>query len=119
MYLLEIDHTQNRIHITLSDRFDEPQAKALLDELKLRLEEVEPGFHVLCDLTTLEEFDPSAVLCFRGVMDLCNKGGVRKVIRIISDPLHNFGLTVTSYFHYGSGIPVVTCRNIKEALKHL
>ena len=32
MYLLEIDRTQNRIHIMLSERFDEPQAKSLLEK---------------------------------------------------------------------------------------
>jgi hypothetical protein len=119
MYLLEIDRAQNRIHMMLSKRFDEPQAQALLDELRVRFKELETGFQVLCDLTTLEEFEPSAALCFRGVMDLCNEGGVSKVVRIIPDPRHDFGLSMMSHFHYDNGIPVIACENLDAALKHL
>jgi anti-anti-sigma regulatory factor len=119
MYLVEIDHERNRIHITLSERFDEGEAKALLAELRSRFEELEKDFHVLCDLTTLEHFDRAARRQFKRVMDLCNEGGVRKIIRIIPDPLDNFGLTVMSHFHYDNGVQIINCRNIKEALKHL
>lgn len=119
MYLLEIDRTLNRIHLTLSDQFDEPQAAALLDKIQLRLGELEQDFYVLCDLTSLKEFSPSARSNFRAVMDLCNEAGVRKIIRIIPDPLDNFGLTIMSYIHYDSGIPVVTCKTMEEACRHL
>ncbi|MBC8205935.1 MAG: hypothetical protein H8E68_02150 [Kiritimatiellaeota bacterium] len=119
MYLLEIDRTQNRIHITLSDRVDEAQTKALLDELRLRVGELEPGFRILCDMTTLEEFNESAGVHYRSVMDLCNEANVSKIIRIIPNPIHNFGLTVMSHFHYNSGIPVVICKDFNEALRHL
>jgi len=119
MYLIEIDTAHNRLHLTLSGWFDEHQAKSLLDELRLRFSELEKDFHVLCDLTTLEKFDQSARPHFARVMDLCNEGGVRKVIRIISNPINNFGITVMSHFHYGNGVQVVTCGSLKEALKHL
>lgn len=119
MYLLEIDRAHNRMHIMLTDHFDEPQAKALLKEIKQRLPELEQGFHVLCDLTTLEKFDRPARTCFSKVMDVCNASGIGKVVRIIPDPLDNFGLTILSHFHYGDGIPVLTCKTLKEALKHL
>lgn len=119
MYLLEIDRTQNRIHITLSDRFDELQAKSLLDEIQLRFEELEQDFHVLCDLTTLEEFDRSARSYFRAVMDSCNKAGVRRIIRIIPSPLNNWGLTIMSHIHYDSDISVINCKTLQEASKHL
>ena len=56
---------------------------------------------------------------FRGIMDLCNEHGVKKVIRIVPNPLHDFGLTGMSHFHYGSGVKVVTCRNLDEAIDYL
>jgi anti-anti-sigma regulatory factor len=119
MYLLGIDRTKNRVHITLSDRFDALQAKTLSEELTSRLEELERGFCMLCDLTTLEEFDPSAAKHYESMMDLCNKNGVSKIIRIIPNPARNFGLTVMSYFHYDREIPVVTCSKFREVLGHL
>jgi hypothetical protein len=119
MYLLGIDRTQNRIHITLLDRIDELQAKALLEEARTRLEELVPRFHVLCDLTALEELDHSAVKHFEAMMDLYNEYGVCKVIRIIPNPLQNFGFTIMSQFHYDREIPIITCSNFQEALAHL
>jgi predicted site-specific integrase-resolvase len=80
---------------------------------------VKEGFNVLCDLTALNTFDLSARKHFRAVMDLCNKNGVSRIIRIIPDPLNNFGLTVMSYFHYAKGVKIITCSDLKEALEHL
>ena len=119
MYLLGIDCVQNRIHITLSGRFDEHQAKALSGELKSRMDELTPGFYILCDLTTLEAFDHSAAKPYETIMDLCNEGGVCKIIRIIPNPVQNFGLTVMSHFHYDREIPIVTCSSFQEASEHL
>lgn len=119
MYLLEIDRVLNRVHITLAERFDASQAKALQDELQLRLKELDRGFSILCDLTTLEEFDELAEPYYRSIMDLCNQNGVSKVVRIIPNPVQNFGLTVMSHFHYASGVPVIICRNLREALENL
>ena len=118
MYLLQIDQMHNRLHITLSGQFDERQADKLNAELIIRINELREGFHVLCDVTSLEEFDSSARKHYRSVMDLCHKSGVRKVVRIVPSLVNNFGLTVMSYFHY-KDVPVITCRNLEEALKHL
>lgn len=119
MYLLEIDHKNNRVHLTLSERFDEAQAHSLLRELRQRFEELGEDFHVLCDMTSLTEFEHSARPHFRAMMDVCNEGGVKKIIRILPNPLHDFGLTVMSHFHYGNGVQIVTCKTFDEALKHL
>lgn len=119
MYLLEIDHKHNRIHLMMSERFDAPQAESLLVDAQTRAEEMKAGFHVLCDLTTLEEFDPDAKATFRRFMDLMNRSGARKIIRIIPDPLDNFGLTVMSIFHYDDSVHIINCKTLKEALTHL
>jgi len=119
MQLLDIDLTHNRMHITLAETFDEPEAQALLSEVEARMEELQEGFLVLCDLTSLQKFEPTARLHFRRIMDLCNERGVGKVIRIASNPLNDFGLTVLSHFHYDSHVPVITCRTFEEAARHL
>ena len=119
MQLLDIDLTHNRVHITLSETFNEPEALALLAEIESRLAELKSGFIVLCDLTSLHKFDHVARMHFRRIMDLCNNCGVGKVIRIVPNPLNDFGLTILSHFHYGNGVPIITCRSFGEASKHL
>ncbi len=118
MYLLQIDQQHNRLNIRLSGVFDDRQAEKLSADLMLRLHELTEGFHVLCDLTGLEKFDRPAKKHYRNFMDLCRKSGVRKVIRILPESQDNFGLTIMSHFHYRN-IPVITCNNLDEALKHL
>lgn len=119
MYLLDIDRAKNRVHLTLSDHFDTEQAAALLQEMRQRIEELKPEFSVLCDVSILETFDTDAKTHFRGIMDLCNERCVGKVIRIIPDPLNNFGLNIMSMFHYCDNVKIITCESFEEAQKHL
>lgn len=119
MYSFEIDQKNNRIHLTLTECFNELQSIHLLKEVTERLNELERGFCILCDLSALDEFESKAKTHFRSIMDLCNTHGVKKVIRIIPDPLNNFGLTLMSYFHYPEHISVVNCTTTKDAQKHL
>ena len=117
MYLLQIDQMHNRLHIILSGQFDERQADKLSADIMIRISELREGFHILSDVTSLEKFDRSARKHYRKIMDLCHKSGVRKVVRLVSKH-DDFGLTVMSHFHYKK-VPVITCRNIEEALEHL
>ncbi len=119
MQLVDIDVSHNRVHITLSETFQENEAMQMLDEITIRLKELQNGFLVLCDLTALKIFEHDARRVFREIMDLCNRNGVGKVIRIVPDPLNDFGLTVLSHFHYDHGVPVITFRTLDEAKKHL
>ncbi|MBN2161741.1 MAG: hypothetical protein JXR25_09140 [Pontiellaceae bacterium] len=119
MYLLEVDSPKNRIHITFTKRLDEAQSRAILNEIKDRIGEVQDGFSVLCDMTTLTDIDKDAKRGVQEIMDFCNARKVGKVIRIVANPLHDFGLTIMSCFHYDSGVSVVTCKTLEEALEHL
>ena len=118
MYLLQIDPVHNRLNIKLSGSFDGSQSAKLSADLMLRINELQEGFHILCDLTGLLKFERSARKHYMHVMDLCRKSGARKVVRILPDSQENFGLTIMSYFHY-KNIRVITCNNFDEALKHL
>lgn len=119
MYLLEVDSHKNRIHLTFAKRLDEAQSRAILNEIKDRIGEVREGFSVLCDMTTLADIDKDAKRGIQDIMDFCNARKVGKVIRIVPNPLHDFGFTIMSCFHYNSEVSVVTCKTLEEALEHL
>ena len=117
MYLLEIDQSRDILHLTLMGTIDAAEAETVLSELERRREELQKGFTILTDLTSLEALEPSTAPYIQKTMDLCNECGVGKVIRIILEPAQNFGFTVMSYFHYDEGVPVVTCSTLEEAAK--
>jgi hypothetical protein len=52
-------------------------------------------------------------------MDLFDKAGIAKVVRIISDPAKDIGFSIMSLFHYRRRIPIITCETMEEALRAL
>ena len=119
MYLFEIDRTHNRMHIMLTDHFTESEAVELLEKCKARIDEINPDYHILCDLTSLETFEYQAKLIYTQVMDLCNATGAKKVIRIFADPMETFGMSIMSTFHYNDDVEIVSTDSFTRALKHL
>jgi hypothetical protein len=101
--------------VTLLGRFDESDAKAFVPELSRCLPELGEGFRAITDISQLEELTPEATPFVKQWMDLCNARGVSKVVRVIPDPVQNFGLTVMSYFHYDKDTSVSTCSSLAEA----
>jgi hypothetical protein len=73
----------------------------------------------LSDLSDLEIMDPDCAAEIEFGMDLCNKAGVSKVVRVIPDPRKDIGLTIMSVFHYHRGVKIVTCETLAQALQAL
>jgi len=119
MYRIEIDKSLNRLHLTLARRHDKEQAEFLFEELENRIGELKEGFHILTDITQLQEVDEAARPLIKESMDLCNRYGVGKIVRIVENPLHDFGLKLMSYFHYDGKVPVITCGSLGEAMETL
>ena len=80
------------------------------------LAELPPGFRLLSDLSKLETMDPACLAYIKTNMDLLNKRGVSKVVRVIPDPHKDIGLNILSLFHYRRGLPIVTCETREEAM---
>ncbi|QBG48497.1 hypothetical protein EGM51_14215 [Verrucomicrobia bacterium S94] len=119
MYLFEIDKPNNSMHIMLADHFTEEEALELLEKCKARIEEVNPEYKILCDLTALETFEHPAKMIYRNIMDLFNATGAKKIIRLFSDPRQTFGMNIMSTFHYTDDVEIVSTDSLLHALKHL
>lgn len=83
------------------------------------LSQLSSGFRVLADLSDLQSMDVSCAPHIKQIMELCNKAGVDTVIRVIPDPKRDIGLQIMSYFHYGSGVRIVTCETLAQAINML
>jgi len=119
MFKIEVEKGANLLTISYSGAVTADEVRRCAGEIELRLIELEPGFRMLTDLTGLESMEVKSVTPIRQMMDLCNKGGVAMVVRVIPDPHKDIGLNIISLFHYSRRVRILTCKNLQEARKAL
>jgi hypothetical protein len=115
MVTVEIDEPKNLLVIRYRGRIPAAEVERALEEVRAGLGKLETGFRLLGDLTELESMEVSAAPHVEKIMDLCNEKGVATVVRVIPDPHRDIGLQIMSYFHYGEGVQIATCRTVAEA----
>lgn len=79
------------------------------------IEQMQPGFTVLADLTGLEEMEIECVPHITGLMDRFRRAGVKRVVRVIPDPAKDIGFTLLSHTHYRGTVPFHTVRSLHDA----
>ena len=89
------------------------------DELKGLLAELDPGFRVLVDLTSLESINLDCAGVIGELMKLIDQGGVGMVVRVIPDPQKDIGMNILTIFHYRRLPQIVTCQKLVEAVEAL
>jgi len=119
MVQVESDQSKNLLRIAFLERVGPDEAKLGVEKMRQALSDLSPGFRLVADLSRLESMDLACAEHLKRSMDLCNKAGVSKVIRIIPDPQKDIGLNIMSKFHYRREIPIVTCESEAEAMKVL
>src|SRR5258708_30923007 len=119
MYKAEAQTGQNLLTISYSGAITAQEVQRAAAEGELRLNELQPGFRLLTDLTGLESMEVKSVPHIRRIMDLCNQRGVAMVVRVIPDPHKDIGLNIMSLFHYNRRVQFVTCKNGDEAKRAL
>jgi len=116
MFQVETDKSKNLLTLTFSGHITQPETHRWKDEIKTRLADLHPGFKLLADLTRMDAMDFACAPDIEAVMELCNRAGISKVVRIIPDPSKDIGLNIMSLFHYRRGVTIVTCETMEEAL---
>lgn len=118
MFNLSTDAKGNKLVITFKGHFDLRQAEQFYAELQKDIPKLKKGFIVFTDLSSLERMDMSARALIEKAMDLFNKSGVSKVVRIIPDQEKDIGFNIMSIFHYSTEIPIHTYKTYQEAKEH-
>ena len=119
MYHSEIEESTNLLKVSYAGRVDAQQTRRCAKECETALQTLRPGFRLLTDMSDLEEMDLACVPHIKRIMDLCDKGGVELVVRVIADPHKDIGLNIMSLFHYSKQVRIVTCKDLVEAHKIL
>jgi anti-anti-sigma regulatory factor len=119
MFQVEADTTLNVLKVSYSQQVDPAQVKQCREQVEVLLLKLRPGFQVLADLSRLDWMEYACAAEIRSIMDLCQKNGVSKVIRVIPDPHKDIGFTVMSLFHYGHDVAILTCETLPAAMERL
>jgi hypothetical protein len=119
MFTIEFEQPRNLLVIRYSDHVGPDETARALKEMRLTLNNVERGFRLLADLTSLRSMDLACAPHIESAMDMCNEKGVAQVVRIIPDPRQDIGMQIMSYFHYGGDVRIITCETADEATRFL
>jgi anti-anti-sigma regulatory factor len=119
MYHSEIEESTNLLQVRYTGHVDAEQTRRCAMECEAAVRKLRPGFRLFTDMTHLEEMDLACVPHLKRMMDLCDKGGVELVVRVIPDPHKDIGLNIMSLFHYRKRVRIVTCKDLAEAQKIL
>ena len=119
MVFVETDPARQLIVVRYGGHITPAEVQKALQGARAAVARLEKGFRLLVDLTELEKMDLACAPFIEKMMDLCQEKGVAEVVRVIPDPTRDIGMGIMSHFHYGSGVSIVTCSTLADALKLL
>ena len=105
--------------MSFAQHVDATQMGLCLTRVTHLLGDMEPGFRLMTDLSSLESMDADCAPDLGVMMDLCSKKGVKVILRVIPDPQKDIGFTILSHLHYGSDVRVTTYDNLADAIHGL
>ena len=113
------DIKRNKVIISFEGTVDLVQARDFYEDFKNALLKLKKGFVVLTDLSSLEKMNTETHHYIEKAMDLCNKQGVSKIIRIIPDSTKDIGFHIMSLFHYSPDVKILTFKSLEQAGHYL
>jgi hypothetical protein len=119
MWTAAVDQAKQLLQLRFSGSVGLEEAQACLKEVRQLVAGIRPGFMLLTDLSELDRMDISCEPLIDEVMEILNRRGIRKVVRVIPDPRKDIGFGIMSLFHYGQHVKVITCARLSEAEPHL
>jgi hypothetical protein len=119
VYSVELDPSQRLVVISAARHVSAAEAREAVEQLRLSLESISPGFHVLADFRWLESMDSAAAQPIAEIMDLLAAKKVASVSRVMPDPHKDIGFNILSQFHYGPEIRVETFERLADAIAAL
>ena len=88
-------------------------------DLEALLAELGPDFRVLVDLSYLELMEVDCAPELGGFMELIDRSGVAKVVRVIPNQTKDIGMNILTAFHYRNRPQIITCKTMTEAAREL
>jgi hypothetical protein len=119
MFQASADPSKNLLTFLFSGNITRDETTRWKGELPGQLAGLQSGFKLLSDFSGVQSIDVVSAPDIEEVMDLLNRAGIGKVVRIIAHPRQDIGLSIMSLFHYRRCVSIVTCQTMEEALEAL
>src|ERR1043166_7421187 len=119
MYAVELDGSKRLLVISAVQTVTAEEASRAARQIRDRVRDVAPGFHVLADFRWLKSMDPMSAPHIAEMMDALAEKKVASVTRVMPDPHKDIGLNILSQFHYGPEIQIATFETLADALQNL
>lgn len=119
MFLATINKKQRLLHVSYICKVTVSDLERGFEELKSIVKEFPDGFILFADLGRMEALDAACAPIIGQTMELFDRSGVERVVRLFPDPSLDIGLNILSAFHYSSRRPIVTCDTMKAAMRAL
>src|SRR5215471_13259302 len=119
MFQMETDQAKNLVTFKFSQHVTTEETGRWREQLPGVLARVKPGFTLFSDLSELDLMDAACAVDIEWSMDVLNKAGIEKVVRVIPDPRKDIGLKIMSVFHYRKCVTIITTESLEEGRKAL
>jgi len=119
MFHAEVDTSKRVVTVSFAQRVDSQEMKSCLEKVRTILVEIEPGFRLLTDLTSLESMDANCSKDLGEMMSLCDAKGISGIVTVVPDPQKDIGFSLMEPFHYGKHVKVTTCKTLADAIQSL
>ena len=119
MYAVELDRSKRLLVISAVQMVTVEEARSAAQQIRDRVRDVAPGFHVLADFRWLQSMDSAAAPHLAEMMDALAEKEVASVTRVIPDPHKDIGLNILSQFHYGADVTITTFETLADAVQSI
>jgi len=119
MILSKADTSGRMLTMSYSQHVGAEDMSRCLGTVREIIVELEPGFVLLTDLSSLESMDASCAPDIGAIMDLCASKGMKTVLRVIPDPTKDIGFALIALFHDHPLVETRTYDNLADAVQSL
>jgi anti-anti-sigma regulatory factor len=119
MFHAELDNAGRVLTMSFADRVDVTEMKTCLEKVRIMVANINPGFRLLTDLTSLEHMDADCATDLGEMMSLCDVKGISAVMTVVPDPKKDIGFFILEPFHYRKEVEQTTHETLADAIQSL
>ena len=119
MFLATTNQARRLLYLSYIQKVTVAELERGYQDVTALLAEFPDGFLMLADLGRLEAMDIACEEILGKTMEMMERRGLKRVVRVIPDSSKDIGLNIIGMFHYSKKIRITTCKTMVEAARVL